>query len=132
MGKILKNILIAIIAIIVFLAVYRLLFVKTVYYEIGGVKIPSKYSVLTGRVKPILNYNGKAIKRTVEDRKIQGLGLSKDEVTLAQFRWAVFEQWVAVRPEYKGWNSNPDIFKKANIAFQREMDTGGFKVKVVK
>ncbi len=132
MLKSLKNVFILAIAIIALILAYRVLFVRTVYYEIGGIKIPSQYNALTGSVKPILNYHGKPITRTVKDRKIKDVGLTGEQATLAQFRWAIFEQWTSIHPEYKGWDNNPDIFKKANTAFKKEMEGGTFRLKVVK
>lgn len=132
MLKSLKNVFIIAISIVAVYLCYKALFVKTVNYEIGGVKIPSRYNALTGSVKPIVNYAGKPIKRIIEDRKTNNIGLSKDQVTLAQFRWALFEQWANFHPEYKGWDNNPDIFKKANTAFRKEMESGTFKLRIMK
>ena len=118
-------------AVILAVVFYRPLFVRTVNYEIGGIKIPSEYNMLTGKVKPILNYSGKAISRTVNDRKTGNVGLSEEQVVLAQFRWAVFEQWANSRPEYKGWQTNEGVFKKANDAFRKEIERSP-KIRMVK
>ena len=111
---------------------YRLIFIRTVNYEVGGINIPSKYNALTGKVTPIVNYKGGLIKKTVADTRVGNVGLSGEEVTLAQFRWAMFEQWVKVRPQYKGWESDPVIFKKANEDFRKAMDATGRKVSIIK
>ena len=44
---------------------YKFVIIRTVYYEIGGIKIPSKYNMITGTVKPISNYKGKDRKSVV-------------------------------------------------------------------
>lgn len=113
---------------------YRALIIRTVNYEIGGIKIPSRYNIITGTVKPIKDYRGKEIKRTVEDKTVlpKKIGLSTTEVVSAQVRWAVFEQWVKEREEYKGWDVNPDVFKKAQEEFLREMESSGRKVTIVR
>ena len=111
---------------------YRLLFIRVVNYEIGGIKIPSEYNFFTGKVKPILDYKGKPITRTVEDRKSGNLGLTEKQVVLAQFRWAVFEEWVKAHPEYKGWESNPEIFKKAQSKFRKELESHGPRIVIIK
>ena len=61
---------------------YKLVFIRTVYYEIGGIKIPSKYNILTGTVKPLSNYKGKANLRTVEASKANKMGLTEEEVVI--------------------------------------------------
>lgn len=111
---------------------YKFIFVRTVYYEIGGIKIPSKYNMLTGRVKPISNYNGKQNLRTVEATKANKMGLTEDEVVIAKLRWAIFEQWVKNKPQYKGWQKSPIIFKKANDDFRKEVERSGKIIKVIK
>lgn len=132
MGTFIKRILIAAVVIVALIFIYRIAFVRTVNYEIGGIKIPSKYNALTGTVTPILNYKGRDIKKTVVDRKAGNIGLSGEEVTLAQFRWALFEQWVKAQPQYRGWESNPVIFKKANDGFRKVTEASGTQVKIVK
>jgi len=132
-----KNIKTAIIAAFVFIALfflYKLVFIRTVNYEIGGIMIPSKYDLLTGSVKPIKDYKGGEIKRVLEDRQAQpkNIGLSSDEVISAQVRWAVFEQWVKNRAQYKGWDTDTEIFKKAQDDFLKEMESSGRKVTIIR
>lgn len=134
-NKNLKKALIITIAVFAFVLIYKLAFIRTVNYEIGGIKIPSKYNILTGSVKPIKDYKGGQIKRTIEDNKRaqpKKLGLSSDEVISAQVRWAVFEQWVKERPQYKGWDTDKDIFAKAQEDFLKEMESSGRKVKIIR
>jgi len=100
---------------------YRFVFIRTVNYEIAGIKIPSKYNILTGTVKPIANYRGKTRLRTVRDSKANKIGLSEEQVVIAKLRWAIFEQWADSYPEYKGWRENPAIFKKANDNFKKQI-----------
>ena len=111
---------------------YKFVLIRTVYYEIGGIKIPSKYNIVTGTVKPISNYSGKANLRTVEANKSNKMGLTEEEVMIAKLRWAIFEEWVKARPQYKGWQKSPVIFKKANDDFRREIEKSGKIIKVVK
>lgn len=111
---------------------YKFVIVRTVYYEIGGIKITSRYNMLTGTVKPISNYRGKPGLTTVEARKANKMGLTDEEVTIARLRWAIFEQWVAMRPQYKGWQKSPVLFKKANDDFRREIEASGKIIKVVR
>jgi len=110
---------------------YRIVFIRTVNYEIAGIKIPSKYNALTGKVTPIINYAGRAIKNTVEERKIDLTGMSGNQVTLAQFRWALFEQWVRTKPLYKGWETDPELFRKANEDFRKSLEASGARVTVI-
>ncbi|MDD5437431.1 MAG: hypothetical protein PHX20_07820, partial [Candidatus Omnitrophica bacterium] len=77
---------------------YKFVIVRTVYYEIGGIKIPSRYNMLTGTAKPISGYKGKGNLSTVEATKTNKMGLTEQEVAIAKLRWAIFEQWVSVRP----------------------------------
>lgn len=132
MVKKLKAVIIILAVIIFSIFAYRLLFIRTVNYEIGGVTIPSEYNFLTGKARPISNYKGQAIKRTVEDRNANKIGLTDEQVMVAQLRWAVFEEWVKSRQEYKGWESNAEIFKKANDEFRKEVETRGPRFKIVK
>ena len=132
MIKLFKTVLIVIVALALILLAYRLLFIRVVNYEIAGIKIPSEYNFLTGRVKPIVNYHGKAIKTVVEDRKAQNIGLSEDQVVAAQVRWAIFEEWANAHSEYKGWDKNPDIFKKAYDAFRLELKSIWLGVQIVR
>lgn len=104
---------------IVFL--YRLLFIRTVNYVIAGVKIPSTYSILTGKVKAIPDYKGRTDLPTLEPHATKSIGLSDDQVAMAQFRWALFAQWAGAHPEYKGWDKDPEIFTKAREAFKKDM-----------
>ena len=97
------------------------MFIRTVNYEIAGVKIPSEYSLITGKIKPIPNYKGRADLPSLEPRLAKSIGLTDDQVTIARFRWAVFEQWVKERPEYKGWNTDETILEKARAAFKADM-----------
>lgn len=129
-----RTVMVPLIAILVLFFGYRLLVIRTVNYEIGGIKIPSKYNILTGKVTPIKDYRGGVIKRVVEDNKIhaKGVGLSADEVMGAKVRWALFEEWVKARPQYKGWDSDPEAFKKAQDDFLKEMESSGTKVTLVK
>jgi hypothetical protein len=101
--------------------IYRILFIRTVNYNIAGIDIPAKYNILTGKAVPITNYKGKIIKKTITDKKSDRLGLDSGDVTAAQFRWALFEEWVGSRKEYKGWESDPEIFKKANEEFKEKV-----------
>jgi len=112
--------IILVIAVLVFGA-YRVTFIRVVNYEIAGIKIPSEYNMLTGSVKPIINYRGKSDLPPLEPRKSDKMGLSGEQVTVAQIHWAVFEQWLKAHPEYKDWETNPDTFKKANDHFKNEM-----------
>ena len=118
--------------VVLIILVYKLIFIRTVNYEIAGVKIPSRYNILTGKVRPILNYHGKAIKRTVEDRKTGSIGLSEEEVVAAQIRWAVFEEWANSHREYKGWETNAVTFKRAYDEFRKELKNSGIGLQKVK
>jgi hypothetical protein len=111
---------------------YRSVFIRTVYYEIGGVKIPSKYNMLTGTVKPISNYHGKQNLRTVETSKANKMGLTENEVIIAKLRWDIFEQWVRNHPQYKGCQKSPALFKKASDDFRKELEGSGKIIKIVK
>lgn len=117
-----KNIVpIIIIAIVVVLIVasYKSIFIRTVNYEIAGVKIPSKYNMLTGKVIPIRAYKGKANLPTMQPTIKGNLGLSDEQAQNAKLRWALFEEWVTQMPQYKGWESNPEIFKIAMDDFRK-------------
>ena len=111
---------------------YKFVCVRTVYYEIGGIKIPSRYNIITGSVKPITNYKGKANLNTVEARKANKMGLTEEEVVIAKLRWAIFEEWVKGKPQYRGWQKSAIVFKKANDDFRRELEASGKIIKVVK
>ncbi len=111
---------------------FKFTFIRTVYYEVGGIKIPSKYNMLTGTVKPISNYSGKTNLRTVDATKANKMGLTEEEVVIAKLRWAIFEQWVKGKPQYKGWQKSPALFKKANDDFRKEVEKSGKIIKVAK
>jgi hypothetical protein len=132
MNKKLKIALIAALAVMLGFALHRVVFIRTVYYEIGGIKIPSKYNALTGSVRPLADYTGKPIRLTIADRKSENIGLSKEQVAMAQFRWSIFEQWANSRTQYRGWQDNPDIFKMANEAFRKEVEAHGPRFRIVK
>jgi len=117
--KKLKVALIAVVVIGALIFLFRIAFIRTVDYEIAGIKIPSKYNILTGKVKPIDNYKGKKKLKTIETTKSNKLGLTEEQVVIARFRWAVFQEWANSKPEYKGWQDNPVIFKKANEDFKQ-------------
>ncbi len=132
MNKNLKIGLAAFIVVVALFLLYRLFFIRVVNYEIAGIKIPSAYNALTGSVKPLIDYRGKGITKTVEDRQADKLGLSEEQVIVAQLRWAVFEEWAGSYPEYKGWESNGEIFKKADDDFKKYMKEHGARLKVVR
>ena len=132
MGKKIKAVIIILLVAGAAFLVYRLAFIRTVYYEIGGIKIPSKYNILTGTVKPLSNYKGKANLRTVETSKSSKMGLTSEEVIIAKLRWAIFEQWANSRPQYKGWQKSALIFKKANDDFRKETEASGKIIEVVR
>jgi len=132
MIKKLKAILVAALIVIALFAIYRLLCIRIVNYEIAGVKIPSEYNIITGKIKPILHYAGKGRLPIFNKFNVNKLGLTEDEVAVAQLRWAIFEQWVKAHPEYKDWEGNAETFRKAHAAFRKELETYGPKVKVVR
>lgn len=107
-------------AALIFLS-FKTLFIRTVNYEIAGAKIPSTYNILTGKVRPIPNYKGRTDLPSLEPRITKSIGLSDDEMARAQFRGALFTQWVSTRPEYKGWDKDVEISDKAHEAFKKEM-----------
>ena len=121
MNKKVKTALIIAVAIIAVIWIFRLIFIRTVNYEIAGVKIPSKYNVLTGHVRPIPNYKGTSALPSVTPTQKSGIGLSQDQVVMAEFRWALFSQWASTHREYKGWDTDPAVFKKARAAFKEDM-----------
>ncbi len=100
---------------------YRMAFIRTVNYEIAGVKIPSTYNTLTGKIRPIPDYKGTSNLPSVTPSQKSGIGLSQDQITMARFRWALFSQWAAQHPEYKGWDGDPEVFTKARTAFKEYM-----------
>lgn len=115
-----KALIAAGIALALFLG-YRILFIRTVNYEIAGVKIPSRYSILTGKVRPIKDYHGKQALPTLDMHPANKLGLSDEQVAIAQLNWMVFQEWANSRPEFKGWDTDAETFKKANDAYRREV-----------
>ncbi len=128
MNKNLKMAGMTILVIIGIFLIYRALFIRTVNYNIGGIDIPARYNTLTGKTVPISGYKGKPITKTVTDRKSNRIGLDSNDVTAAQFRWELFEGWANSRPEFKGWESDQEIFKKADEKFK---NSGWANVKVV-
>jgi hypothetical protein len=135
-----KNIRSVVIAVTILLALflaYKLAFVRTVNYEIGGITIPSKYNILTGSVKPIKDYKGAAIKRTIDSSETKSanpkdIGMTREDIAGANVRWAIFEQWVKERPQYNGWDADKEIFQKAQDDFLAEMKSSGRRVTVIK
>ena len=121
MNRKIKTALIIAVVIIAIVWLFRLVFIRTVNYEIAGVKIPSTYNVLTGKVRPITNYKGRTNLPSLEPRITKSIGLSSDEITKAQFRWALFAQWVSTHPEYRGWDKDKGISDKAHEAFKKYM-----------
>ena len=121
MKKNIKTVLIIIAASALTVFFFRLIFIRTVNYEIAGVKIPSLYNILTGKVMPIPNYKGRTDLPSIEPRATRSIGLSGDDLAKAQFRWALFTQWVRTHPEYKGWDKDKDISSRAHEAFKEDM-----------
>lgn len=121
MKKYLKTALIIIAAAALLYLIYRLAFIRTVDYEIAGIKIPSQYNLLTDKITPITNYKGKSGLKTVSTLKTNKLGLSEEQVVIAKLRWAIFEQWANSHSEYKGWQNDQVIFKKANDDFKKQI-----------
>ena len=112
--------ILVLIIVVAFMAVsYKTLFIRTVNYEIAGMKIPSKYNMLTGKVVPIQNYKGRANLPGMQPSVKGNLGLSAEQADAARLRWALFEEWVGQMPQYKDWQSNPETFKKAMAEFRR-------------
>ena len=102
-----------------FAASYKSLFTRVVNYEIAGIQIPSKYNILTGKVTPIQNYKGKSNLPSMQPSIKGNLGLSGEQAEAAKLRWALFEEWVTQMPQYKDWQSNPEIFKEAMADFRK-------------
>lgn len=111
--------LILALAIVVIAVSYKSVFVRTVNYEIAGMKIPSKYNMLTGKVVPIKDYKGKADLPTMQPIIRGNLGLPEEQAEAAKLRWALFEEWVGQMPQYKDWQSNPETFRKAMADFRK-------------
>ena len=124
MNKNLKTAVILVAAIAGIYFLFKFAVTRTVDYEIAGIKIPSKYNILTGTVKPIANYKGKKRLRTVRDNKTNKIGLSEEQVVIAKLRWAIFEQWADSHSEYKGWRENQATFKNANEDFKIQIKSG--------
>lgn len=127
-----KNTVIAVLIICAAFIIYKTLVVRTVNYEIGGIIIPSRYNILTGRAAPITDYAGSGSIPVVASKKTDNIGLSKDNIVMAKLRWAVFEQWANSRQEYTGWENDAEIFKKAHDVFRQEIESHGPKFKVIK
>jgi hypothetical protein len=98
---------------------YKSLFIRTVNYEIAGMKIPSKYNMLTGKVTPINNYKGTSNLPSMQPTIKGNVGLSDEQAQVAKLRWALFEEWVSQMPQYSDWQSNPSTFKAAMEEFKR-------------
>jgi len=110
-------VIIAVVALVVIS--YKSIFIRVVNYEIAGIKIPSKYNMLTGKVTPIKNYKGKADLPSMQPVIKSNLGLSNEQAEAAKIRWALFEEWVSQMPQYKDWQSNQETFKKAMEDFRK-------------
>ena len=124
MRKGLKITLTAALTVIALLFIYRFLCIRTVNYEIAGIKIPSRYNILTGKITPLSDYKGGRNLKTIERINQEKIGLTDEQVTIAKFRWAVFEQWVSSHPKYKGWQDDERIFRAANEAFKNQIKKG--------
>lgn len=98
---------------------YKSIFTRVVNYEIAGMRIPSKYNMLTGLVTPIQNYKGKANLPSMQPIIKGNLGLSAEQAKAAKLRWALFEEWVTQMPRYKDWQSNRETFKQAMADFRK-------------
>jgi hypothetical protein len=107
----------AIIALIA--ASYKSIFTRVVNYEIAGMKIPSKYDMLTGKVTPIKDYKGRADLPSMQPVIKGNLGLSSEQAEAAKLRWALFEEWVSQMPQYKDWQSNQETFRLAMADFRK-------------
>ena len=129
--KIIINIFIAIAVIAVLFALYYTLCIRVVNYDIGGVKIPSRYNIISGKAMPIKDYKGTANLPTVESQKTGLAGLSEAQASGAQIRWAFFTEWGKTKPEYNGWESDPALFAKAQEDFKNNIESRT-KVVVVK
>ena len=97
----------------------KTIFIRTVNYEIAGIKIPSKYNMLTGKVTPIKNYKGRSKLPTMQPSIKGNLGLSEEQAETAKLRWALFEEWASQMPQYSDWQSNPQTFRKAMGDFKK-------------
>jgi len=119
MKKILIPAIVIIAVVILFVTSYRSIFTRVVNYEIAGMKIPSKYNMLTGKVTPIQNYRGKANLPSMQPVIKGTLGLSAEQADAAKLRWALFEEWVTQMPQYKDWESDREIFRQAMSDFRK-------------
>lgn len=119
MKKILILALIIIAAVALIVTSYKSIFTRVVNYEIAGIKIPSKYNILTGSVTPIQNYRGRADLPSMQPSIKGNLGLSAEQADAAKLRWALFEDWASQMPQYKDWQSNPETFRKAMADFRK-------------
>ena len=129
MNRNIKIAAVTVITIIVLLLGYRLLFIRTVNYNIAGIDIPATYNILTKKAVPIADYKGKTLLKTVLDQRSDKIGLAPNDVIAAQVRWALFAEWARSRNEYKGWESDPEVFKKANEEFQDKVPSNVTVVK---
>lgn len=102
-----------------FVTSYKSIFTRVVNYEIAGMRIPSKYNMLTGKVVPIQNYRGKTNLPSMQPVIKGNLGLSTEQANTAKLRWALFEEWVTQMPQYKDWQTNQETFKKAMADFRQ-------------
>ena len=114
---VLAIIIIAIVALIIIS--YKSIFTRVVNYEIAGMRIPSKYDMLTGKVTPIQNYRGKVNLPSMQPVIKGDLGLPAEQAEAAKLRWALFEEWVTQMPQYKDWQSDQETFKKAMADFRK-------------
>ncbi|MDP3790320.1 MAG: hypothetical protein Q8R48_07970 [Candidatus Omnitrophota bacterium] len=111
---------IIIIAVVALIATsYKSIFTRVVNYEIAGIKIPSKYNMLTGKVTPIQSYKGKTDLPSIQPTIKGNLGLPAEQAEAAKLRWALFEEWVTQMPQYKDWESNRETFKQAMTDFRK-------------
>ena len=119
MKKILMPTIIIIAVVSLIATSYKSIFTRVVNYEIAGMRIPSKYNMLTGLVTPIQNYRGKANLPSMQPIIKGNLGLSSEQAEAAKLRWALFEEWVTQMPQYKDWQSNQETFKQAMADFRK-------------
>ena len=108
----------------------KMVFIRTVNYEIAGMSIPSKFNMLTGKVTPIADYKG-TNKLTVMQPQSTNIGLTDGETAAARIRWAIFEQWASSKKEFAGWESDAETFRKANDAFKKETGGRGPNIRVL-
>lgn len=108
----------------------RMAFIRNVNYEIAGVSVPAKHNLLTGSITPVSDHEGKGTLPTLRPGTVN-IGLTDGETAAAKIRWAVFERWASSKEEFAGWESNPDIFRKANEDFRKEMQKRGPRITVM-